>query len=279
MRPSVRRRLSNLSIYLFLFFVATVMLMPLIWMIPTAFKDTADIFANPLRLMPTKFRWQNFSDAWSYAPFNEYYWNTIIISFGLLAVQIVTITMAGYAFGRLIFPGRDFLFLAFVTQLMITPQSTILPNYITVAGLGLTDSKLGVMIPYFASAVGTFMLRQAFRTIPNEMEDAAWIDGCNLLQTIWYVALPLVKPSLVAFSIISVTHHWNEFLWPLIVTETVRSRPLTVGLTIFAQQAEGGAEWGLLMAATAIVVAPLFVGFLVFQRQFIESFISSGLKG
>jgi sn-glycerol 3-phosphate transport system permease protein len=171
------------------------------------------------------------------------------------------------------------LFLLFLAQLMITPQSTILPNYITVSSLRLLDTRLAVMIPYFASAFGTFLMRQAFLTIPADLEDAASIDGCNILQYLWHVALPIVRPALIAFSIISVTFHWNEFFWPLIVTETARARPLTVGLTIFAQQSEGGAEWHLLMAATMMVVAPLLLGFIVFQRQFVQSFMRSGLKG
>jgi sn-glycerol 3-phosphate transport system permease protein len=252
---------------------------PLVWLVSTAFKSQAEVFARPLGLVPAGLRWDNFTTAWSYAPFAAYYKNTIVIVFGLLLVQLVTITMAAYAFARLRFPGRDFLFLLFLTQLMITPQSTILPNYITVSSMRLLDTRLAVMMPYFASAFGMFLMRQAFLTIPGDLEDAASIDGCNILRYLWHVALPIVRPAMIAFSIISVTFHWNEFFWPLIVTETTRSRPLTVGLTIFAQQAEGGAEWNLLMAATMMVVFPLLLGFIVFQRQFVRSFMQSGLKG
>jgi sn-glycerol 3-phosphate transport system permease protein len=266
-------------IYALLAIASLVWLFPLVWLVATAFKSQAEIFARPLGLLPSQLRWDNFARAWSYAPFAAYYWNTIVIVFGLLAVQLVTISMAAYAFARMRFPGRDFLFLLFLAQLMITPQSTILPNYITVSGLRLLDTRLAVMIPYFASAFGTFLMRQAFLTIPADLEDAASIDGCNIVQYIWHVALPIVRPVLVAFSIISVTFHWNEFFWPLIVTETTRARPLTVGLTIFAQQSEGGAEWNLLMAATMMVVFPLLLGFIVFQRQFVQSFMQSGLKG
>jgi sn-glycerol 3-phosphate transport system permease protein len=233
----------------------------------------------PFNLLPTKANLDNFTNAWSYAPFASYYLNTIITSFGVLAIQIVTITMAAYAFARLRFPGRDFLFILFLTQLMITPQSTIFPNYLTISQMGLIDTRLGVMLPYFASAMGTFLLRQAFKSVPESLEDAGKLDGCNTFQLIWHVFLPIVRPSLIAFSIISVTYHWNEFLWPLLVTETSRSRTLTVGLTIFAQQAEGGAEWSLLMAATLIVVGPLLIAFTVFQKLFVQSFANSGMKG
>jgi sn-glycerol 3-phosphate transport system permease protein len=265
--------------YAVLVAASLVWLFPLVWLVATAFKSQAEIFARPLSLIPLQLQWRNFSTAWSYAPFAAYYWNTIVIVFGLLAVQLATITMAAYAFARLRFPGRDFFFLLFLTQLMITPQSTVLPNYITVSGMRLLDTRLAVMMPYFASAFGTFLLRQAFLTIPGDLEDAASIDGCSILQYLMHVALPIVRPALIAFSIISVTFHWNEFFWPLIVTETTKSRPLTVGLTIFAQQSEGGAEWNLLMAATIMVVFPLLLGFIVFQRQFVQSFMHSGLKG
>lgn len=274
-----RRDIATLLAYALLLTASLVWLFPLIWLVATAFKSQAEVFSRPLGLVPSSMRWDNFATAWSYAPFAAYYWNTIVIVVGLLAVQLVTMTMAAYAFARLQFPGRDLLFLLFLAQLMITPQSTILPNYITVSSLRLLDTRLAVMIPYFASAFGTFLMRQAFLTIPADLEDAASIDGCNILQYLWHVALPIVRPALVAFSIISVTFHWNEFFWPLIVTETARSRPLTVGLTIFAQQSEGGAEWHLLMAATMMVVAPLLLGFVVFQRQFVQSFMRSGLKG
>jgi sn-glycerol 3-phosphate transport system permease protein len=254
-------------------------LMPLIWLTTTAFKTKTEIFSSPFNFLPGSLNFDNFTNAWSYAPFTSYYLNTIITSFGLLAIQLVTITMAAYAFARLQFPGRDFFFILFLTQLMITPQSTILPNYLTISQMGLIDTRLGVMLPYFASAMGTFLMRQAFKSVPESLEDAGKLDGCNTFQLIWHVFLPIVRPSLIAFSIISVTYHWNEFLWPLLVTETSRSRTLTVGLTIFAQQAEGGAEWSLLMAATLIVIGPLLIAFTIFQKLFVQSFANSGMKG
>jgi sn-glycerol 3-phosphate transport system permease protein len=270
---------SKATVYFVLVIFSLMILMPLIWLTTTAFKTKTEIFSNPFNFLPGSLNFDNFTNAWSYAPFASYYLNTIITSFGLLAIQLVTITMAAYAFARLQFPGRDFLFILFLTQLMITPQSTILPNYLTISQMGLIDTRLGVMLPYFASAMGTFLMRQAFKSVPESLEDAGKLDGCNTFQLIWHVFLPIVRPSLIAFSIISVTYHWNEFLWPLLVTETSRSRTLTVGLTIFAQQAEGGAEWSLLMAATLIVIGPLLIAFTIFQKLFVQSFANSGMKG
>jgi len=273
------RPVTTAIIYLFLILSALMILLPLIWLSTTAFKTKAELFASPYRLIPEKLLFSNFSDAWSYSPFGKYYFNTVSISLLLLFIQLITITLAAYSFARLQFPGRDFLFILFLTQLMITPQSTIFPNYLLVSQLGFLDTRTGVMLPYFASAMGTFLLRQAFRAIPDSLEDAGKLDGCNTFQLIWHVFIPEVQSALLAFSVISVTYHWNEFLWPLLVTETTRSRTLTVGLTVFAQQAEGGAEWGLLMAATLIVVLPLLVAFTMFQKLFVNSFTSSGLKG
>jgi sn-glycerol 3-phosphate transport system permease protein len=264
--------------YIFLSLVSLLIIFPLIWLVMTAFKTRAEIFSEPYRLIPRALRLDNFATAWSWAPFGAYYVNTFITSVGLLLIQLFIVTMAAYAFARISFPGRDFLFTLFLIQLMISTQSTIFPNYLMAANLRLIDTRLGIMLPYFASANGTFLLRQAFKSLNQSLEDAAKLDGCNTFQLLWYVFIPQVIPTLLAFSIISVTYHWNEFLWPLLVSETPRSRTLTVGLTVFAQQAEGGAEWGLLMAATLFVIAPVLLAFTFFQKKFIQSYASSGIK-
>jgi sn-glycerol 3-phosphate transport system permease protein len=202
-----------------------------------------------------------------------------VVVFGILGVQLVTITLAAYAFARMEFWGRDLLFRVFLLQLMVAPSALIFPNFQTIRSLGLLNTRLAIMIPYFASAFGMFLLRQTFRSVPRDLEDAAVIDGCSTLQTIWNVFLPLAKPTLVAFSIVSVVYHYNEFLWPLIITDTERARTVTVGLASFTQSAESGAQWNLIAAGTVIVILPLLVIFVLFQRRFVESFMYSGLKG
>ncbi len=272
-------KISRIAKQIVVLIYSLMVLFPLLWLIMTSFKTKAEIFKHPFVLLPENISFTNFSNALKWMPFDKYYVNTFITSFGLLALQLVMVTLAGYAFGRIAFPGRDLLFMLFLTQLMITPQSTIFPNYLTIAGMGLLNTRLGVMLPYIASANGTFQLRQAFKSIPQELEDAGILDGCNLIQLLWYVYVPCVRAAILAYGIISVTFHWNEFLWPLLVTETAKSRTLTVGLAMFAQQAEGGAEWGLLMSATLMVVAPILIAFIFFQKKFISSFITSGVKG
>jgi sn-glycerol 3-phosphate transport system permease protein len=220
----------------------------------------------------------NYLKAWSLAPFGAYYRNTIIIVGMILAVQMVTITLAGFAFAHYRFWGRKWLFFFLLLQLMIPAAALLVPNFSTIHHLRLYDSVFAVALPYFGSAFGTFLMRQAFLEIPSDLVDAGIIDGCSWWQLLWHIYLPPAVPTLVAFALSSVTWHWNEFLWPLVVTLTNRSRPLTIGLVRFTQLGEIGARWPLLAAATITVIAPLFLAFLIFQRQFIRSFLHSGLK-
>ncbi|MBV8651401.1 MAG: carbohydrate ABC transporter permease [Alphaproteobacteria bacterium] len=221
----------------------------------------------------------NFANALESGDFLTYYINTTIVVLGILAMQIVTILMAGYAFARLEFRFKGLLFTLFLLQLMLVPPILIVPNLTTVVHLGLYDSLPGVMAPYFASAFGTFLMQQTFKTIPRDFEEAAMLDGAKLWQLLRYVLLPLAKPGIIAFSIVSVSSHWNEFLWPLMVINAPEKRTLTVGLASFTSGAEGGHEWGLVAAGTLLVAAPLIIAFLAFQRQFVNSFMFSGVKG
>jgi len=221
----------------------------------------------------------HFKEALESGDFAVYYVNTAIVAFGILAVQIVTISLAGYAFARLSFPGRDFIFYVFLLQLMLVPPILIVPNLRTIVDLGLYGTLAGVMAPYFASAFGTFLMRQTFLALPRDFEEAAAIDGAPWWAIIWYVLLPMAKPGLVAFAIVSITAHWNEFLWPLMVINSPSNQTLTIGLASFAMGAEGGKEWGVLAAGTLLVMAPLAVAFVAFQRRFVDSFVFSGVKG
>lgn len=221
---------------------------------------------------------QNFVDAWNSAPFGQYYVNTIIIVTVILVVQLVTITLAAYAFARMRFIGQSIVFMLYLVQIMIPMEVLIFPNSSTIAQLGIYDSKLAIMVPYFISAFGIFLLRQTFKGIPYELEEAAKMEGCNLLQTIWHVYVPLAKPTYIAFGFISVSHQWSNFLWPLIITDSDENRPLTVGLSMFAKASDSGAQWGVVAAATLFVALPLLLAFLIFQKQFISSFMHSGIK-
>jgi len=273
------RPLWRVTVHAVLFGGALVMVMPLIWIVLTAFKERNEIFSLVPQWLPAHPTFNNFLGVLDAMPFWRYYWNTLVVAFGILAVQLVTITLAAYAFARMEFWGRDVLFILLLVQLMIAPQSTVVQNYITVTRLGLLDTKLAIMAPYLASAFGTFLLRQTFKGIPMELEEAAALDGCGGFRFLLHVAIPLALPGYLAFGLVSLTYHWNEFFWPLVVTETTRSRTLTLGLGIFAQTTEGSADWTMLMAATLMVIAVPLGLFLVFQKRFINSFMQSGLGG
>ena len=220
----------------------------------------------------------NFAGVLEVTNWGQKYVTTIIFVLGVLAVQVVTITLAGYAFARMKFFGRNLLFILILVQLMIPSAVLLVPNFTTVRSLGLYDTRLALMLPYFGSAFGTFLMRQTFRQVPPDLEDAARIDGAGWLGIMRHVYIPASIPTLVAFSLVSISARWNEFLWPLIITQSDSNRTLTVGLSQVLRTSEVGALYGQIMAGVLIVITPLLVLFMIFQRQFINSFLRSGLK-
>jgi sn-glycerol 3-phosphate transport system permease protein len=219
----------------------------------------------------------NFVKVWDQAPFVQYFINTFILVTMILVMQFVLCTLAAYAFARFEFWGKDVAFALVLVQLMIMPEVLIVENYSTMSKIGLVDTISGIGLPYMASAFGIFLLRQSFKTIPKELDDAARIEGCSMLQILWKVYIPLSRSTYLAYGLVSVSYHWNNFLWPLIITNSVDKRPLTVGLAIFGAP-ESGVDWSLVSAATILSIAPLLIAFLLFQRQFVQSFMHAGIK-
>ena len=236
---------------------------------PPAYATRFDLFA-PLTL-------DNFARAWQAAPFPRYFLNTFLLVTMVLAAQLVLSTLAGYAFARFEFRGRDFVFILVLLQLMIMPDVLLVENYRSMSQLGIRDTVFAIGLPYFASAFGIFLLRQTFKTVPRELEEAARMEGANAMQILWKVYVPLAKPIYVAYGLVSVSHHWNNFLWPLIITNSVESRPLTVGLQVFSST-DQGIDWSVITAATLMSAAPLLIAFLLFQRQFVQSFMRAGIR-
>lgn len=271
----MKRRMKQWLWHAIMLVVSIVWLVPLIWMLWTAFrpKDAG---------MNSFWSWDwtlaNFSKVWEGAPFAQYYLNTFTIAGGVLLVQLLSLTLAAYAFARIRFFGKDAVFMLFLVQLMVPADVLIFSNYHVLKEFGLLDTKLGIMLPYFASAFGIFLLRQTFKQLPLELEEAAMVEGCSRLGILWRIFVPLSAPVYISFAVVSVSYQWNNFLWPLIVTNSVENRPLTVGLAMFAQSFETGAQWAEVSAATLLVVGPLIIGFLLFQRKFISSFMHSGIK-
>ena len=249
-------------------------LLPLLFAVWTAFHPSAyvarfELFA-PLTL-------ENFSRAWASAPFARYFLNTMLLVSGVLLMQFILCTLAAFAFARFEFRGRDVLFALVLIQLMVSPDILILENYITIRSMGLVDTLPAIALPYLASAFGIFLLRQTFKSIPKDFEEAARVEGCSTLGVLWRVYIPLGKPVYLAYGLVLVSFHWNNYLWPLIITNSVTTRPLTVGLAIFASP-DQGIDWSVICAATLMTSGPLLVAFLLFQRQFVQSFMRTGIR-
>jgi sn-glycerol 3-phosphate transport system permease protein len=254
--------------------LAIVWVLPLLYAMWAAFHPaqyaTTFSLTAPLTL-------DNFIAAWHAAPFPRYFLNTIMLVTMILAMQLILCTLAAYAFARYDFFGSGVLFSLMLVQLMVMPEILIVRNYQTLSSLGLVDTVFGIGLPYFASAFAIFLLRQTFKTVPKELVEAAQMEGASTLQVLRHVYIPLAKPTYLAFSLVSISHHWNNFLWPLVVSNSVESRPLTVGLQVFSS-ADQGIDWSIISAATLLTSGPLLVGFLIFQRQFVQSFMRAGIK-
>ena len=254
--------------------LGVIWVLPLLYSVWTAFHPAAyATHFDPLAPLTL----HNFMLAWQAAPFARYLLNTTILVTIVLVAQFVLCTPAAFAFARLDFPGRDTVFAVVLLQLMIMPEVLLVENYRTLAELGLVDTIVAIALPYLGSAFGTFLLRQTFRTVPQELDDAARLEGCSMLARLWRVYVPLARPTYIAYGLVSVSYHWNNFLWPLVITNSVTTRPLTVGLSIFATT-DQGIDWSIVTAATLMTSAPLLIAFLLFQRQFVQSFMRAGIR-
>ena len=241
------------------------------------------IDGGPERIYPSeqivdrfRLRFSNYVDAWNQAPFARYYFNTILVTLFVVAGVLVTSSLAAYAFARMRFWGRDNIFVLFLSMMMVPQPVYIVPSYIVLVKLGWIDTYQALIIPWLAHIFSIFLLRQHFKTIPNDLYDAAIIDSCSRFAFLWRVMLPLSKAVLVAVVIFTIVGTWNSFLWPLVMTNTPEVRPLQVGLARFSQ--EQGTNHELMMAAAAFSIAPLIVAYFFAQKQIIQSLATSGMK-
>jgi sn-glycerol 3-phosphate transport system permease protein len=254
--------------------LAILWVLPLVYAVWAAFHP-AEFTTRFTLLAPLTL--QNFERAWAAAPFARYFLNTFVLVTLTLGCQLVLCTLAAYAFARYDFIGSNVAFALVLAQLMIMPDVLIVENYRTMGRFGIIDTIPAIALPYVASAFGIFLLRQTFKTVPKELDDAARVEGASPLQVLLKVYVPLARPIYVAYGLVSVSYHWNNFLWPLIVTNSVEARPLTVGLQVFSS-GDQGIDWAIICAATLMTSAPLLIGFLLFQRQFVQSFMRAGIR-
>ncbi|MBT2215983.1 carbohydrate ABC transporter permease [Virgibacillus dakarensis] len=267
----------KLIIHVLLIIGAVVMVGPFLWMILTSLKSLAEAVHVPPIIFPSEFQWMNYKDVFQSLPFAGFYWNTFITTVIKTVGQLFLCSLAAYAFARIKFPGRNFFFILYLSVLMVPPQAFLIPQYQIIADLGLLNTLTALVLPGLFSAFGTFLLRQFFMTMPDELEEAAKLDGCNHFQIYWKVMLPLAKPGLIALAIFTIIWSWNDLLWPLIVNSSPEKMPLSAGLA--SLQGQYSTNYPILMAGTFLASWPLIIIFIFFQKSFVEGIALSGRKG
>jgi len=256
---------------------ALVILFPFIWMLLCSFKTETEMFTIPPTLIPHKFVWENYWKAWTFVPYGRFYLNSVIVSVSVVGGVLLSSSLSAYAFSRIKFFGRDTLFIIYIATLMVPYQVLILPTYLIIRTFGWINTYKALTIPLLANPFGTFLLRQFFLTIPRELEDSAYIDGANRLQTFGTIILPLAKPALAALGIFVFLQSWNNFIWPLVMVSDTNMFTLPLGLT--AYQAWYHPEWSMLMAASTSAIIPVLVVFILAQDLFVRGITITGLKG
>lgn len=251
--------------------------MPFIWMILTSLKTLGESTQIPPKIFPSSPQWGNYKEAARTLPYGKFYFNTIVYTIITTLGQIVFCSMAGYAFARIEFPGRDIIFVIILSVLMVPGQIFLVPQFMIMNKLGLLNSITALILPGLFSAFGTFLMRQFFMALPKELEESAALDGCNQFQIFWKIMLPLVKPGIVALAISAALFCWNSLMWPLIVNTSIGKMTLSAGLS--SLQGQHSTNYPVMMAGTVLAIWPMIVTFILFQKQFIEGIASSGIKG
>lgn len=271
------RARGHWAVHLVLALGAVVMIFPFVWQTLTAFKTFQDSVQVPPIVFPDPWVFTNFAEVFESMPFGQMFLNSVLLTVGRTVGQVVLCTMAGYAFARIPFKGRNVLFVLFLSVLMVPSQLYLLPQYEIIQALGWLNTLQALIVPGIFSAFGTFLMRQFFMSMPAELEEAARIDGANPWQTFWRIMVPLAKPGIIALVVFTVLWSWNDLLWPLVVTTDPAKMPLSVGLS----QLVGlhGTDYPVLMAGALLATLPMLVTFMILQKQFIQGIAFSGSKG
>lgn len=272
-----KQKISKLCIHLVLILGSIIMILPFAWMVLTSYKTQVEAIHVPVIIFPSEWRWDAFLDVFDRLPFGQAYVNTILSAIVTIVGQLVMCSMAGYAFGRLNFPGRDIIFVASLSVLMIPSTLFILPQYMIIQKMGLLNTIPALFIPNLFSAFGTFLMRQFFMSLPKELEEAAKLDGCSHFMVFYRIMLPLVKSGLTSLAIITLRLAWNDLMWPMIVNSSTKK--MTLSAVLANLQGQHGTTYPTLMAGSLMAIIPMIVLFALFQKQFIEGIASTGTKG
>nr|WP_297885626.1 carbohydrate ABC transporter permease [uncultured Blautia sp.] len=268
---------GHVIIFIILVLCMVVTLLPFIWMILTSLKTQSESICIPIKILPEKPLFSNYAEVFEKIPFARMYLNTMISAGVIVVAQLILCSMAAYAFGRIKFPGRDIIFGILLAVLMVPSSFFMLPQYLIIQKMGLLNTLPALFIPGLFSAFGTFLMRQFFMALPNDLEEAARIDGCGHFRIFTRIMFPLVKPGLVALAILTLRGAWNDLMWPMIVNTSPEKMTLSAGLSFL--QGQYATDYPTMMAGAVLAVIPLLVLFAIFQKQFIEGIALQGIKG
>lgn len=267
---------TSAAIYLILVLGSLLMFVPVFWIVLSSFKNLGEIYLSPATFFPKKWVFTNYSEAIAQFPFLRYLWNSIYVTVTATALTLVINSMAAFALSKYHFPGRDVIFVLMLATLMIPVRVIMIPVYLVIAKLGLANTLAGIIIPPSATPTGVFILRQYMMTIPDELVDAAKIDGAGHFQIYARIILPLSTPALAVLTVFSVMWRWNDFLWPMVVLN--RSSVFTLPLALFAFQGDLQTQWHYLLAMTVLTLLPITIIFLILQRSITQGIASAGVK-
>jgi len=270
--------LRSRLLWLFLTLGAVIMMLPFWVMIVTSFQSLQEVFAYPPHLLPEQWRIENYGRLFAQIPMATYFWNSLFVAAITTVGHVLICAMAGYAFSRLKFPGKNAIFLVFLITLMVPPQVNIVPLFFVMKLFGWLDSYWALIVPGLFGAFGVFLMRQWFNGLPKELEDAAVLDGCHIGHQFWHIALPLARPAIAALAIFVFVNTWNSFMWPLIVTNSPELMTLPVGIATLKSSYRDVTDWTILMAASTISIFPVMIVFVMGQKQFIAGLMAGGSK-
>lgn len=271
------KAISRIIVYTVLIFVACIMLIPFVWMLSSSLKLEKDVFSFPIQWIPKKFYWENYKVIWEKVPLLTGFINSIKITVVVTVLQILTSTFAAYSFAKLKFKGRDIIFMIYILTISVPWQVYMVPQFIMMSKFGLTDSHIGLIIMHTFTATGVFLIRQFYMGVPNELIEAARIDGLNEYGIYARIMLPLSKPAIATLCMTTFTFEWNDFMGPLVYLSTNSKKTIQLMLRMFNTQYSS--NYALIMAAAVISLIPVMILFLGLQKYFVEGIASTGIKG
>ena len=265
--------------YVPLILATLVVFLPLLWMLLSSFKQPGEIITMDLKLLPESVNLENYRTAMTTVPFGQFFTNSLIVTAVGSSIKVILAILTAYALVFVRFPFKNAIFVLILVALMVPPQVSILPNYILIAGMGGKNTLWGIILPGLGTAFGTFLLRQHFRTLPGSILEAAEIDGAGHWRRLWQVVVPVSVPSIATVALVTVVSEWNDYIWPLIITDRPETMTLPVGLTLLQNSEGNGSGWGILMAGAVLVIVPILLVFAALQRYIVAGLTQGSVTG